>query len=511
MPRTWRSRWFVRNVALMALIVVVSVACSGPLTADLVDDESDVGVVPPAAVVLTDLTATVVRGSRIELAWSAEHAVTIDLFAVAGDDANDVEPIALGLPGATDRATVPIPVRARQTLRVVARGAGDDPSSASLEVGLENVVLAEVDYRTRFGESAIPGSLRDVLERAAPGAVIGFAADVQVVDLVGVDVDVDQRAHLVLGATRIPDDVTISGPDWVGEDTPRVTLRGDPGLAFVERSRLIFVAEGADVTIENVRLTGGALTESGGAIRNDGTLVIERSVIEGNRAFAWGGGIHNQGGALTVRDSVVRDNMAAVLEIEEGTLLEIDGETYYAFCLPEPGGACSPLVVSTGGGAGGGLQNIGGVVSIAGSRFVGNHAKFSGGGLCNYGGHMTIAGTDFDFNSASSAPYPGFDFPNRGGGVYSTRFGSMSMQGGRLHGNWVDGVEGWGGGASLRYSATLEMVDVVVTGNAAQLGGGLFLETEVGATVNYALSGLVFADNVSTEGDGDRFEWSIVP
>ena len=75
----------------------------------------------------------------------------------------------------------------------------------------------------------------------------------------------------------------------------------------------------------------------------------------------------------------------------------------------------------------------------------------------------------------------------------------------------MDGVDGWGGGASLRYSATLEMVGVVVTSNAAQFGGGLFLETEVGAPANYAVSGLTFADNVSAEGDGDRFEWSIVP
>ena len=468
-------------------------------------------VEPPAAVTLTDLTALVVRGSRVALAWSVVNAVAVDVFAVAVDDADDIESIASELPGETERLTVPIPASARQIIRVVARGAGGEQATESLEVVLENVVTAEGDYRARYGELPIPGSLRDVLERAEPGAVIGFAADVRVVDLVGIDADADQRAHLILGATRIPGDLTISGPAWDGAEASPVTLRGAPGLPFVERSRLIFVAAGADVTIENLRLTGGALTYSGGAIRNDGTLAIERSVIEGNRAFSWGGGIHNQGGQLTISDSVVRDNVSAVLEVEEGELREIDGDSHYVFCVPEPGGWCWELIVSTGGGAGGGLQNIGGVVSIAGSRFVGNHAKYSGGGLCNYGGHMAIVETDFDYNSATSAPYPGFDFPNRGGGVYSTRFGSMTMHGGRLHGNSVDDAEGWGGGASLRYSATLEMVGVTITGNSAQLGGGIFLETAVGEPVNYALSGLSFADNVSAEGDNDRFEWSTQP
>ncbi|MFN2323805.1 MAG: hypothetical protein ABR510_12710 [Trueperaceae bacterium] len=460
---------------------------------------------------MTDLTARVVRGSRVEIAWSVEDAAFIDVFAVANGDAEDAEPLAVDLSGATDRVTLPIPSRARQIVRVVARGAGDDPSVASLDVALENVVTAEDDFRTRFGEPPIPGSLRDVLERATPGSVIGFAADVETIDLVGIDVEGDERAHLVLGATRIADAVTISGPEWVGRDVPRVTLRGAPGLPFVERSRLVFVASGADVMIENVRLTGGALTESGGAIRNEGSLAIERSLIDGNRAFAWGGGVHNQGGTLSITDSIVRDNAAAVLEVEDGELLEIEGETFYSFCLPEPAGGCTPLVVSTGGGAGGGLQNIGGVVSIQGSRFLGNHAKFSGGGLCNYGGEMAIVDTDFDFNNASSAPYPGFDFPNRGGGIYSTRFGAMTMHGGRLHGNTVDEIQGWGGGASLRYSATLEMVGVAITDNSAQLGGGIFLETEVEALVNYALRDLTFSGNASTEGNDDRFEWFIVP
>ena len=450
---------------------------------------------------IDQLSATVVRGSRVELAWALDEAASIDVHAIADDDATEPLVLAHGLPGTTTSLTIPIPSSERQTIRVIARrGSHRSGDDAFADTWLENVVTDEGDHDERFADAPRPGTLRYVLEHAAPGAIIGFAADVSVIDLVGIDSEAGRRAHLLLGASRVAGHVTISGPDWTGSTAPRVTLRSDPGLAFEEKSGIMMIWAGSDVTLENLRLTGGTFTRRGGAVHNEGSLSIEGSLIDDNRAWGWGGGLYNEG-TLTISHSIVRDNTAAVLEHEYAA----------EFCVPQPAGPCVSMTLSDGG-AGGGLQNINGTVTIRDSVFEGNHAKYSGGGLCNYGGSMVIIDTDFDFNSATSEPYPTFEFPNRGGGVYSTRFGSMTMVGGRLHGNHVDGIDSLGGGASLRYTATMSLRDVSVTSNSASRGGGIFTETTIGEPVNYALADVEYGDNVAVDQGSDVFHyWTSAP
>ena len=482
------------------LVVVPSGALVDPRDV-LTSASVDIMVEAATPARIDHLRATVVRGSRVELAWTPDEAASIEVHAIADDDATEPLVLAHGLPGTTTSLTIPIPSSERQTIRVIARrGSHRSSHDAFADTRLENVVTDEGDDDERFADAPRPGTLRNVLELAAPGAVIGFAADISLIDLVGVDSEAGRRAHLLLGASRVAGQVTISGPDWTGSTAPRVTLRSDPRLAFEEKSGIMMVWAGSDVTLENLRLTGGTFTRRGGAVHNEGRLSIEGSLIDDNRAWGWGGGLYNEG-TLTISHSIVRDNTAAVLEHEQAA----------EFCVPQPTGPCAIMTLSDGG-AGGGLQNINGTVTIRDSVFEGNHAKYSGGGLCNYGGSMVIIDTDFDFNSATSEPYPSFDFPNRGGGVYSTRFGSMTMVGGRLHANHVDGIDGLGGGASLRFTATMSLRDVSVTSNSASRGGGIFTETTIGEPVNYALTDVEYSGNVAVDRGSDVLHyWTSSP
>jgi len=511
----------VAAIAASLVLVVALAACtagSGGATPPGATGPDDAPTDTPAHEVgapsLHDLGAEIVPGSRVRLAWRSEHAASIDVFALH-DDASEA-PLSLveGLAGGVAEVVVPIPVRSRQTLLVVARAAPGAPAGdASATVVPRGVVTSESDHDERGGAAPVSGSLRAVVQAAEPGAVVGFAADVRSIDLVGFDGAGTERAHLELGGATPAGRITISGPAWDGDEAPHVAVRSAQHLRFVERAGVVAIASGADVVLENVTVAGGGFTERGGGIRNHGTLSLIDSVVEGNRAWAWGGGIYNGGGVLTLTRVVVRDNVAAVSSDEpDGVPTDVDGQPgFIAFCAPVPGAACEPVVISAAAGAGGGLQNVDGDVSIVDSVFARNHARFSGGGMCNIGGHALIVGTDFLHNDASSEPYPGFEFPNRGGGVYSTRSGSVEIRGGRFVGNTVDEGDGWGGGVSLRYSATLHMHDVEVTANRASLGGGVFTETASGAGANYVLSGVVYLGNVASHEGDDRFHWDIEP
>jgi VCBS repeat-containing protein len=97
-----------------------------------------------------------------------------------------------------------------------------------------------------------------------------------------------------------------------------VTIRGEGvGKTIVDGAKLgsVFkILPGKTVVLEDMSIVNG-LAQSGGGIFNDGNLTVNRCEIANNRAYKYltgeGGGIYNRGGArLTIRDSIVRDNIA---------------------------------------------------------------------------------------------------------------------------------------------------------------------------------------------------------
>ncbi len=106
----------------------------------------------------------------------------------------------------------------------------------------------------------------------------------------------------VIGGTRAVD-LTIIGNGG--------TIERVGSAAF----RLLSVAQGASLTLDDVTLQGGQLYSGGlgGAIANQGTLTVSDSTLSRNSVDgpnSRGGGIYNGGGTVTVSGSTLSSNSA---------------------------------------------------------------------------------------------------------------------------------------------------------------------------------------------------------
>ncbi len=469
---------------------------------------------PPPSV--TGLVATTVAGSQVQLDWTASDAVSIDVLTVANDDPTD-EILETTLVASATSYTFAIPASTRQVVRVCARST-DSADDACDDVTLTNVVVRGDDYDpydlTVFEpEDTIPGTLRAVLDAAASGSTIGFASDVNAIDLYGVALwppgTGNNDAHVV-----IDKDITISGPPsgvtLTGRSGYEAGVDPDDGAdppGFTYRSRMIYVAPDVDVVLENLTIKGGTFIYKGGGIRNEGTLTATNVTVTENRAWDIGGGISNSPtGDLTLVDSVVSENEAVTRADEVGTKYDIRGN--FLICMFATG-------------YGGGVFNeAGGVVALVDTDVTNNTSVYSGGGIYNEpGGTITVTGGVVSGNVADSLPitsdpaYPELPwFPEDdpldpddcgpvttspavfviGGGIYNG--GSFDASGMELLDNAVRG-----GGGGLFIDRNLEqtvLTDVLIQGNEAGVnnppgfGGGIlheFFETE-GPDSNYTPS-----------------------
>ena len=172
---------------------------------------------------------------------------------------------------------------------------------------------------------------------------------------------------LVSGQLEITSDMTITGPG-----AKILTVSG------FSSSRMFHVAAGATASISGLKLIDGLapVGEDGGGILNDGTLTLDRVLMNNNEAGSGarsffddpadpggnGGAIYN-GGTLTLTNSTIDTNYAGA-----------GGRGYDDFASGGGGGD---------GGSGGGLYNFGKLV-VKNSTFVSNQA--GGGGFGGDGG-----------------------------------------------------------------------------------------------------------------------------
>lgn len=460
--------------------------------------------VVPEGLSLTNVRSEILPESFVRLTWDVYGATALDVYAT-GEGVDDVL-ISGGLPGSAEEATFAIPDSDHQTIRVVA---SDGSTEVAAEWILRDVVTTVEDYDpydalgwTPGPEATrIAGSLRDVLARATSGATIGFASDVTRVDLFGVDLDAPVDAHLILDK-----DVTISGPAYdLATGQPLAIERvehpavgdADP-LTF--RSRMIYVAEGVTVTLENLRITGGAFIFDGGGIRNLGTLTLNRVEVSGNEAWDRGGGILNDGGTLTLVESIVRDNVAATRPADVDTTYYIRGVT----------GDPDFAVDVTDGGYGGGLFNlrtdgIVGTVEASDSTLTANEAKYVGGSVYNEG-EAALTDCEITLSYADPARF-GATGHNAGGGIYTD--GALSVVRGAVSSNEAGY---YGGGLYLLASGTADLVDVAFEHDYADWGGGIYYQTYASdAGANLTRSGLSFFDNwADTADQGDDIYEAVI-
>jgi fibronectin-binding autotransporter adhesin len=257
--------------------------------------------------------------------------------------------------------------------------------------------------------------------------------------------------------------------------------------------RLLDVASGGSLTLENLTLQGGVCWNSGtyagigpvfggGAIYNDGALVLNGVTVQKNYAESatWGGaggGIYSVGGSVT---------------LEGGTIVSFNWAMTVGY-FPGPESA----------GWGGGLYAQNSAVTVTNSTLDNNHAGAQlqgyGGGLYALNGTVTVTNSTLDNNTvlaASNGPGPA------GGGLYA--FGStVAVTNSTLDGNVAEyssiSVGGYGGGLYVG-SGTVILSNDTVKSNSAGSGGGMYLGS--GYSVTATLSSDTIESNTAGLGGG---------
>lgn len=231
---------------------------------------------------------------------------------------------------------------------------------------------------------------------------------------------------ITLASSSLPDILAASGPLMINGENA-ISIDGE------NKFKILINQSGAELTLQNLRITNGTTNFLGGGLTNSGVLTITGSTLSGNiisstLSYGSGGGIYNTG-IVTITKSTLTDNHTYGNQL----------------------------------GYGGGLYNaIGGKVYIASSTISNNTVSGAngafGGGLVNVGKMVIISSSIYSNNATS----PTGD--SRGGGVYNTK-DKLEISNSTISGNT--------GGGGL-YNETDGLVDIAYGTFAGNDGSGIF-------------------------------------
>ena len=207
------------------------------------------------------------------------------------------------------------------------------------------------------------------------------------------------------------DTILVSGTidDNVVVDNQSVFIAQDPAgspavLDGTDKSSVITTEGTANLTLNQLTLTGGSAPSGGGVDIQGGFVTIRDSIISGNAATDSGGGIYN-GSAFDLIDSTVSGNTAL-------------GSGFV-------GGAGGGIATSSG--ASGDISDT----AITGNTAGGVGSGAEGGGVLNEGGTTNIDNSTISGNSATG--------PNGGGGGVSDLGNGVGINDSTISGNSATG------------------------------------------------------------------------
>ena len=279
--------------------------------------------------------------------------------------------------------------------------------------------------------------------------------------------------------------LTVANNDYSHGQTglPAITANNDltilGGGSTIERNkttwpgfRLIYVAAGASLRLENLTLQGGWSEQAnyyggGGAILNHGALTLNRVTVQNNLAWGGGGGIASSG-SLTMNGVTVQNNTAYTL----------GGGIYTTGALTITGGNIQSNLAQgwpDTSAYGGGLYVGGGTATLSGVTIARNAAQGDPGRVGGYWDEVDQVWVSLP-PSNGSAGY--------GGGMFVAA-GTVTLSGVTLASNTAQGGNGWDGGKDPGtdggnafggglYAAggTVTLLNCAVTGNTAKGGTG---------------------------------------
>ena len=273
-----------------------------------------------------------------------------------------------------------------------------------------------------------------------------------------------------VGNFSIPGGGSASSLTLVGKGTPMAILDGN------HSGTVLHVDPSETVTIKNLLITNGQgsgnvsdLSNTGGGIHNEGgTVNLRNTMVSGNNAATLGGGIANDHGTLNLSGAHVNQNTASFGGIgiynNYGTV-NLNRDTQ--------------VNLNSGGNSAGGIYNYRGSVHLGNNVQVNdNSVAFYGGGIFSAGGSLDIATVTMSGNAQVVGNTAGQD----GGGIFSVSpGGTLAISGhARVNGNVATRD---GGGIFL---GNLDIVTLTgsaqVNGNTAgDDGGGIW---NAGATID---------------------------
>jgi predicted outer membrane repeat protein len=207
-----------------------------------------------------------------------------------------------------------------------------------------------------------------------------------------------------------------------GDDAETSTILDGGGSG-----RTLFVENGADVSLQGVRITGGS-ANLGAGVRNNGGLTLTSCTISGNVASELGGGIYaanNASGSLKLIDCRVTENTA----VRGGGL---DNNAISAITISR----CSFTKNRSGSQGGGGIYNNSGTIHITNSQIIGNETEDNGGGVYN-GTSVTTDPGNVTFDATTRVEN---NEAVTGGGIYNE--GNVSLNGAVVTGNTPNNCDG---------------------------------------------------------------------
>jgi len=295
----------------------------------------------------------------------------------------------------------------------------------------------------------------------------------------------------------------------------------------------LHISAGGIVTMTGGMATGNVAQMEGGALWNSaaGILTVRNATLSENAANGpaadqGGGGIHNDGGALFVTDSMILTNTALGTSGSGGGILAVPGSAVTLSGGQINGNSASragggieiratmtdvvtatmtSLLLSgneTGSNPGnGGALHITGPaeVKVSSSTVMSNTAVAEGGGLWNSAvGTLTVEGSTIQGNSAAG------NAADQGGGGLFNDGGTLIILNSTINNNQATGTSGSGGGILVTPGGLLTVDGGTISGNSAnRAGGGIELNATITDTVALTVTNVNLVNNSTGSAPGN--------
>lgn len=174
------------------------------------------------------------------------------------------------------------------------------PREAAVVYAAGETCFATIDGSTVYS-STDASAVQDAINAASAGDVIKIAGTCAGVTQTA---GISQTAYISQNLTLQGGYVNGSWLDTPDPDTYSTVVDAE------SNGRVVYIKNGAEVTLEGLTIQHGLHSGFGGGIANQGVLTVTNSRVLSNTATNFGGGIDNGSNNLTISNSLIKGNSA---------------------------------------------------------------------------------------------------------------------------------------------------------------------------------------------------------